>query len=120
LSGNAFEGAGCEVVAWLSSNRNATWPVWMFVLPVAAAGGDKHPASLLQGLHHSADLHPKAQHSLLNHFRLSRPWPASVASRKTPQESKPGKSCSPALRQQLPAGVELIATSLSGDPATSP
>jgi hypothetical protein len=45
LPGNAFEGAGCEVVTWLTSNRNPSRLLWMLELPVAAAGGDKHPAS---------------------------------------------------------------------------
>jgi len=55
----------------------------MLELPVPAACGNKNPACLLQGLDHIADLHPNAQDAGHKHCRLSWPWAASVASRKT-------------------------------------
>jgi hypothetical protein len=37
--------AGCEVVAWPSSNRNATRPVWMLELPVAELANWARPCA---------------------------------------------------------------------------
>jgi hypothetical protein len=57
LLGNAFEGAWREIVAWLSSNRNAPRPLGMLELPVTPSGGDKRPAAQLQLSDDLADLH---------------------------------------------------------------
>ena len=80
--------AGSEVVAGLSSNRNATWPLWMLELPVAATGGDQHPARLLQGFDHLPDLHANGLDSSHSHCLLMGAWPASVQSRKPAKEGK--------------------------------
>ena len=70
----------------------------MLELPVAAAGGNKNPACLLQGLDHIADLHPNAQDAGHKQCRLSWPWAASVASRKT---QEPGLLGQPAVVKPL-------------------
>ena len=57
LLGNAFEGARGEVVAGLSSNRNAPRPVGMFELSVASASSHQRPAGLLQLLDHLTNFH---------------------------------------------------------------
>ena len=57
LLGNTFKRAWREIVAGLSSNRNAPRPLGMFELPVAPPGGHQQPARKFQLLDHLADLH---------------------------------------------------------------
>ena len=55
MFGNAVERARGKVIAPFASNRNATWPIWMLELAVAASGGDQKPALLLQASDDVAD-----------------------------------------------------------------
>jgi len=89
LSGNTFEGAGSDLVAGLSGNRNATRAVWMFELPMTATCGDTHPACSFQSLDHVADLQRIALDGSQNHCLLHEQWFASVQSPKPDQETQP-------------------------------
>jgi hypothetical protein len=61
----------------------------MFELPVAAPGGDKHPARLLQDFDHLPYLHANELDSSHSHCLLMGALPASVQSRKPAKEGKP-------------------------------
>jgi len=55
LFGNAVERGRGKVVTALASNRNATWPMGMFELAMAATGGDQDPTFLFQAPDDVAD-----------------------------------------------------------------
>lgn len=89
LLGNTFEGAWCEIVAGLSSNRNAPGPLGMLELPVAAPGGHQHPARELQLLDHLTDLHATSVAGLEGQCCPLLVGLSSVRSRNFEKEAQP-------------------------------